>query len=51
MAKGKGEFRNQKLGKIVYRQLKRQGPPQPPPPKYQERQPPKKRGKTEPSTT
>jgi hypothetical protein len=28
MARGKGEFRNIKLGKNVYRQLKRQGSPQ-----------------------
>jgi hypothetical protein len=29
MSKGKGGFRNMKLGKNVYRQLKRRGPPQP----------------------
>lgn len=29
MTKGKGGFKNIKLGKNVYRQLKRRGPPQP----------------------
>jgi len=29
MSKGKGGFKNIKLGKNVYRQLKRRGPPQP----------------------
>jgi len=29
MARGKGAFKNTKLGKNVYRQLKRRGPPQP----------------------
>jgi hypothetical protein len=33
MAKGKGGFKNVKLGKNVYRQLKRRGPPQPVPSK------------------
>ena len=35
MSKGKGGFKNIKLGKNVYRQLKRRGPPQPPPDKRQ----------------
>ena len=33
MTKGKGGFKNIKLGKNVYRQLKRRGPPQPIPSK------------------
>jgi hypothetical protein len=39
MAKGKGEFKNTKLGKNVYRQLKRRGPPQPIPTKHQSPKP------------
>ena len=31
VSKGKGGFKNIKLGKNVYRQLKRRGPPQPNP--------------------
>jgi hypothetical protein len=35
MTKGKGRFKNIKLGKNVHRQLKRRGPPQPIPTKRQ----------------
>jgi hypothetical protein len=35
MSKGKGGFKNIKLGKNIYRQLKRRGPPQPIPDKRQ----------------
>ena len=41
MAKDKGSFKNAKLGKIVYRQLKRRGSPQPVPTRHQNpKQPP-----------
>ncbi len=39
MTKGGGRFKNAKLGKNVYRQLKRRGPPQPVSTKTDSRQP------------
>jgi hypothetical protein len=39
---GKGSFKNIKLGKNVYRQMKRRGPPDNPLPRHQPPKPPKK---------
>jgi len=41
--KSKGGFKNLKLGKNVYRQMKRRGPPPRPPEKQETRVPPKPR--------
>lgn len=42
MAQKGGSFKNIKLGKNVYRQMKRRGAPEYPPPKQQPPKPPQK---------